>query len=242
MVSGAGQEIAREVLVLCGGRGTRLKSVLGERPKGLADIAGRPFLDLLVSELLEQGFGRVVFCTGYGAGEIERHFSGRSGAEFLFSAEERPLGTGGAVRLALPRVRGSTFAVVNGDSFCRVQYAELFALHERSRAAASVALTPANERADVGFAELAADGRVVAFNEKEARTRLVNAGIYVFERPFIEALPLQAEISLERELLPRAIRERSCYGLAVPGPLVDIGTPERYSAAQALLTKIRPDA
>jgi len=231
----------REVLVLCGGEGTRLRPVVGDRPKGLADIAGRAFLDILVDELLAQGFRRLVLCTGYRAEQIARHFSRRSDAEFVFSAEPHPLGTGGAVRHALPLVRADTFAVVNGDSFCRVEYAELFRLHGRTGALASVVLTPATERTDVGFAELAADGRVVSFNEKQARTPLVNAGIYVVARQLIERQPPGAAFSLERELLPQAIRAGTCYGHVVPGPLVDIGTPERYSAAQVSLKSV-PDA
>ncbi|HYL23127.1 MAG TPA: sugar phosphate nucleotidyltransferase [Burkholderiales bacterium] len=226
----------REVLVLCGGQGTRLRSVVGDRPKGLADIAGRAFLDILVDELLAQGFRRLVLCTGYGAEQIQRHFSRRLDAEFLFSAEPQPLGTGGAVRHALPLVHADIFVVANGDSFCRVEYADLFRLHERTRAAASVVLTPATGRTDVGFAEVAADGRVVSFNEKRASTPLVNAGIYVFARPFIERQPAGAAFSLERELLPQAIGAGTCYGHVVPGPLVDIGTPERYRAAQRLLS------
>jgi NDP-sugar pyrophosphorylase family protein len=231
----------REVLVLCGGQGTRLQSVLGDRPKGLASISGRAFLDILVDELLAQGFRRLVLCTGYGAEQIERHFSRRIDAEFVFSAEPAPLGTGGAVRHALPLVHAEAFAVVNGDSFCRVAYAELFRLHSRSRAAASVVLTPETGRSDVGFAELAADGRVTSFNEKQARTPLVNAGIYAFARELIERQPAGAAFSLERELLPQAIRAGACYGHVVPGPLVDIGTPERYLAAQVSLKSV-PDA
>lgn len=232
---------AHEVLILCGGLGTRLKPVLGDRPKGLASISGRPFLDILVDELLAQGFRRLVLCTGYGSEQIRQHFSRRINAEFLFSAEPQPLGTGGAVRHALPLVHADIFAVVNGDSFCRVEYADLFRLHERAHAAASVVLTPATGRTDVGFAELAPDGRVVSFNEKQASTPLVNAGIYVFARHLIERQPAGAAFSLERELLPQAIRAGTCYGHIVPGPLVDIGTPERYSAAQVSL-KSAPDA
>lgn len=231
----------REVLVLCGGQGTRLRSVVGDRPKGLADIAGRAFLDILVDALLAQGFRRLVLCTGYGAEQIEQHFARRTGAELLFSVEQKPLGTGGALRHALHLVRADTFAVVNGDSFCRVEYADLFRLHQRTRAAASVVLTPATERTDVGFAEVAADGRVVSFNEKQARAPLVNAGIYVLARQLIERQPAGAAFSLERELLPQAIRAGTCYGHVVPGPLVDIGTPERYAAAQVSL-KSAPDA
>jgi len=118
-----------DALIVCGGLGTRLQAVVSDRPKGLATISGRPFLDILVEELLQQGFDRLIFCTGHGSDQVAAHYSGRSGEQFVFSAEDHPLGTGGAVRNALPHVRSDPFAVVNGDSFCRVAYADLFAFH-----------------------------------------------------------------------------------------------------------------
>jgi len=226
-----------DALILCGGLGTRLQTVVSDRPKGLATISGRPFLDILVEELLQQGFGRLIFCTGHGGDQVAAHFSGRSGEQFVFSAEDGPLGTGGAVRNALPHVRSDPFAVVNGDSFCRVAYAELFAFHGKKAGLATVVVTPPSERTDVGVIELAADARVLRFAEKpaDAAAALVNAGIYVVQRRLFETVPLGAAVSLERDILPRAIGQRACYGYRVAGPLVDIGTPERYRAAQALL-------
>jgi mannose-1-phosphate guanylyltransferase len=129
--------------------------------------------------------------------------------------------------------------VVNGDSFCRVRYAELLVSHQRRAALATVVVTPPSQRVDVGAVELAADQRVLRFTEKPAdidpATQLVNAGIYVIEPRLIESVPLNVPCSLERDILPRAIDKGTCYGFRVEGPLVDIGTPERYEAAQSLL-------
>jgi D-glycero-alpha-D-manno-heptose 1-phosphate guanylyltransferase len=228
-----------DALILCGGLGTRLKPVVPDRPKGLAIVSGRPFLDLLTNELVREGFRRVILCVGHGSDQIIDHFRGRSEAQFVFSVEHRPLGTGGAVRLALPHVNSAPFVVVNGDSFCRVRYADLLAFHQRKAALATVVVTPPSQRVDVGAVELAADQRVLSFSEKPAKIdagrQLVNAGIYVIEPRLIESARLDAPFSLERDILPRAIDERSCYGFPVDGPLVDIGTPERYEAAQSLL-------
>jgi len=226
-------------LILCGGLGTRLKPVVPDRPKGLAIVSGRPFLDLLTSELVGEGFRRLILCVGHGSDQIIDHFRGRSEAQFVFSEEPRPLGTGGAVRLALPHVNSVPFVVVNGDSFCRVRYADLLVSHERKAALATVVVTLPSERVDVGAVELAADQRVLRFTEKPAEIgaawQLINAGIYVIEPRLIESAPLNVPRSLERDILPRAIDKRGCYGFPVDGPLVDIGTPERYEAAQSLL-------
>jgi NDP-sugar pyrophosphorylase family protein len=227
-----------DALILCGGLGTRLKPVVPDRPKGLATVSGRPFLDLLTSELVREGFRRLILCVGHGSDQIIGHFRGRSEAQFVFSVEHRPLGTGGAVRLALPHVNSAPFVVVNGDSFCRVRYTELLVFHQRRAALATVVVTPPSERVDVGAVELAADQRVLRFTEKppEINTgRLVNAGVYVIERCLIESGPENVPCSLERDILPRAIDKGGCYGFRVEGPLVDIGTPERYERAQSLL-------
>jgi D-glycero-alpha-D-manno-heptose 1-phosphate guanylyltransferase len=228
-----------DALVLCGGLGTRLKPVVPDRPKGLATVSGRPFLDLLTGELVREGFRRLILCVGHGSDQIIEHFRGRSEAQFVFSVEPRPMGTGGAVRLALPHVNSDPFVVVNGDSFCRVRYADLLASHQRKAALATVVVTPPSERVDVGALELAADQRVLRFTEKpadiEAARQLVNAGIYVIEPRLIESAPLNVPCSLERDILPGAIDKGTCYAFRVEGPLVDIGTPERYEVAQSLL-------
>jgi D-glycero-alpha-D-manno-heptose 1-phosphate guanylyltransferase len=228
-----------DALILCGGLGMRLKPAVPDRPKGLATVSGRPFLDLLTGELVREGFRRLILCVGYGSNQIIEHFRGRSEAQFVFSVEPRPLGTGGAVRLALPHVSSAPFVVVNGDSFCAVRYAELLATHQRKAALATVVVTPSSERVDVGALELAADQRVLKFTEKpaeiDAGRQLVNAGIYVIESRLVESAPLNVPCSLERDILARAVDKRSCYGFPVAGPLVDIGTPERYRAAQGLL-------
>jgi len=228
-----------DALILCGGLGTRLKPVVPDRPKGLATVSGRPFLDILVEELVREGFRRLILCVGRGSDQIIDHFRDRSEAQFVFSEEPRPLGTGGAVRLALPHVNSARFVVLNGDSFCRVRYAELLASHQRKAALATLVVTAPSERVDVGAVELAADQRVLRFTEKPAQSvtarQLVNAGIYVIEPRLIESAPLNVPCSLERDILPRAIDKGSCYGFPVDGPLVDIGTPERYEAAQSLL-------
>jgi NDP-sugar pyrophosphorylase family protein len=232
----------RDVVILCGGLGTRLKAAVADRPKGLASISGRAFLDILVDELVDQGFERVVFCVGYGADQIVAHFRGRTGAQWVFSTEDRPLGTGGAVRNASGLVHSDPFVVVNGDSFCRVPYAELFAFHESKAARATLVLSPPSERADVGLAELGADSRLLRFREKPAEAhgtpQLVNAGVYVLQRELIDVHPAASAFSLERDVVPRAIEQRACYGYRVEGPLVDIGTPERYRAAQAVLPQV----
>jgi NDP-sugar pyrophosphorylase family protein len=230
----AGALARTDALVLCGGLGTRLLPVVADRPKGLAEISGRAFLDILVADLVRQGARRIVLCAGHGADQIGAHFRGRTEAQFVLSAEPSPLGTGGALRHALPHVTTDTALVLNGDSFCAVDYAALLA---RPRGLATIVVVPPDERDDTGAIAMDADGRLLSFAEKpagHAGRGWVNAGIYLMRRSLIESIP-SGPASLEREVFPRAIREAACFGFPVDGPLVDIGTPERFKAAQGRL-------
>lgn len=225
-----------DTLILCGGLGTRLGPALAGRPKGLAQVDGRPFLDILVAELLRHRLRRLVLCTGYGAEQIAAHCRNRDDAEFVFSPEPKPLGTGGAVAHALPLVRSDPFLVLNGDSFCRVAYAALLASHERSAADLTIVVTPPAERADVGTIRADDSGQIIEFAEKPAGPHAargyVNAGIYVLQRKVMSCAPGTERFSLERDLFPAAAATRRCVAYPVSGPLIDIGTPERLRAAQ----------
>lgn len=227
-----------DTLILCGGLGSRLGSVLAGRPKGLAEVDGRPFLDILVAELLRHGLRRLVLCTGYGAEQIADRYRDRDDAEFVLSPEPRPLGTGGAVAHALSLVRSDPFLVLNGDSFCRVRYGELLAAHERNGAALTIVVTPPADRTDVGAIRVDGGGRIVQFADKPpgpgAARGYANAGIYVMRREAMSWAPAIDAFSLELDLFPVAAASRRCFAYPVSGPLIDIGTPERLRAAQDL--------
>ena len=226
---------ALDALILCGGLGTRLRDVVADRPKGLAEIRGQPFLDLLIGRLQRQGLRRFILCTGYRGEQIAARYAQRADAQFVVSLEDRPLGTGGAVRLAAAHLASDPFFVLNGDSYCEVDYAALQRFHEGKRATLSIVVAPPGEREDVGTVQLGGDGRIVSFSEKSGARASINGGVYLMRRSLIDALPAQTPLSLERDVFPEAVRRGGCYGFSVPGPVVDIGTPERYRAAQELL-------
>src|SRR5690349_21298843 len=109
---------AIDAAILCGGKGTRLQPVISDLPKGLAPVRGRALLDILVEDLVAQGLRRIILCVGHMKEQIISHFSGRRDADFLFSEETAPLGTGGAVKNAAEFIRSDPFLVMNGDSMC----------------------------------------------------------------------------------------------------------------------------
>jgi NDP-sugar pyrophosphorylase family protein len=228
-----------EVLVLCGGQGTRLRSALPDLPKSLAPIGDRPFLEILLEYAKRQGMRRVVLCAGYRAEAIEtfcRAWHGAGGVSLLVSREPRPLGTAGAVRHAAPLLKGFSFVVMNGDSYCPAPLAEMMRSHERVRASVTIAVAAMEDAREYGQVLLGNQGEIVAFSEKpaEATAGYVNAGVYVMSRAVVAEIPADQPFSLERELFPSLIG-RGLTGYVVDQPVLDIGTPARLQRVRDVL-------
>jgi NDP-sugar pyrophosphorylase family protein len=230
----------REALVLAGGLGTRLRAVVDDRPKPLATVAERPFLDWLVLQARGEGIRRIVFCTGHLGEAIQGHFEGEPnwGVEFLFSREKVALGTGGAARLAIGRTSGTTILVLNGDSYCRFNLRPLYETHRRRGAIVSMVVVSLEDCSRYGSVDIAPDGLVQKFAEKDlAKGRgLINAGIYLVDREVIESLPQGVAISLERDVLSK-LAGNGLYAVVSDGPFIDIGTPESLKLASNMLRK-----
>jgi NDP-sugar pyrophosphorylase family protein len=228
---------ATDALILCGGLGTRLSALVSDRPKGLADVGGKPFLDILVEDLVCQGVRRIIFCVGHMKEQIIARYSGRIDAACLFSEEDAPLGTGGAVQNALPLVRSDPFMVMNGDSVCPVDLARLERFHRTNEAEVSLVLCHADERHDGGVVCLDKGHRVTSFLEKSATRdgRFINAGIYLLPRNGAILKSKTPPFSLEYDVFPELANSGQCYGFVVSSRLLDIGTPERYLKASETL-------
>jgi NDP-sugar pyrophosphorylase family protein len=231
-----------DAVVLCGGMGLRLQSVIGEAPKGMAEVAGRPFLELLLRQLCRHGFQRAILAVGYQRDAIRMHFGDHAfGLEIVYSEETYPLGTGGALRNAVEHITSDSLLVMNGDSYTNVDLTHFLDHCRETAADAGVVVVPADGRSDCGFALLDGDGRMEGFNEKQAPVdaSYVNAGIYLLSRQMLLDVPTVEAVSLERELLPRWLREgKKIKGFIYSGECVDIGTPERYTLAQSALADV----
>lgn len=223
---------ALDVLILCGGLGSRLRPIVSDRPKVLAPVGGRPFMDILVDDLLQQGFRRVIFCVGHLKDHIIEHYNTRTDAEYLFSEEETPLGTGGAVQNALPLVRSNPFIVMNGDSLCSVEFEKLASFHHAKESTLSLVLARADGKSDGGVVRVDQSQRVMSFLEKQEANRggrdLINAGIYALQRECFEVRGMPQQYSLEYDLFPELVAKKPCYGFIVASEVTDIGVPERY--------------
>jgi NDP-sugar pyrophosphorylase family protein len=234
-----------DAIVLCGGAGTRLRSVTGEAPKSLATIGNRPFLDILLNQLRRHRFERVILAVGYQRDLIRSHFDNREHDLSLeYSIEATPLGTGGALRNAVDFVKSEAVLIMNGDSYTDADLSGFVAGHRQSQADLSVLVVPTDGRVDCGLVSVDPDGRVLGFKEKQSATGMqyVNAGIYMVAKKILYEMPLNLRVSLEEELFPRWLAEgKNIRAFHHSGTCIDIGTPERYLHAQETLANAEPD-
>jgi D-glycero-alpha-D-manno-heptose 1-phosphate guanylyltransferase len=228
---------AIRAFVLCGGAGTRLRSVLTDQPKSMALISGTPFLQLLLDRLRSQGVDDVILGTGYMAEKIETYFG--SGNKFAvrirYSREHELLGTGGALKLAEPLISDPVL-VLNGDSYVEWSLVPMLELFTAKDADLVVVVQAVADVTRFGSVALDHDGRITQFLEKGVRggPGLINAGVYLLRKQIVRDLPAGTAISLERDVFPR-ILGRGVYGLVCTGLFIDIGVPDDFKRAQTLL-------
>ena len=226
-----------QALILAGGEGTRLRSVLGENlNKPMAPIAEKPFLEYLVTLLHKQGIDDIILCVGYKAALIESYFGrgDRWGVRLTYSRDTELLGTGGALKLAEHLLLGDEFIMLNGDSFFDVDLGDLARLHYEVGADATLALAQVSNAQRFGAVCLDDERRIIGFTEKddEVRPGLINGGIYVLSRDVLRLIPPGRFCSLEREVFP-LLMARKLYGQPYQGFFIDIGVPADYERLQA---------
>lgn len=220
-------------VVLAGGLGTRLSTVVNDRPKVLAEIGGKPFLAYLLDFLSTSGIHSVVLCTGFLGEQVRTRFGERYGNLNLnYSQESSPLGTAGALRLALPMVKSESVLIMNGDSFCDANLKTFWEWHSRHDAGASILLVEMSDTRRFGRVVASADGLVLRFDEKDEKglAGFINAGIYLIKRRLLLEIPEDGSVSMERDIIPGWVGHR-LFGYRCKARFIDIGTPESYASA-----------
>jgi D-glycero-alpha-D-manno-heptose 1-phosphate guanylyltransferase len=218
-------------LIPAGGLGTRLRSVVQDRPKPMADVNGMPFLEILVRLFHRKGLRHFVFLVGYKGEMIENHFKNLRGDwKFDFCREDQPLGTGGAIKNAL-RFASEACVSINGDTFFDADLEALLSFQSEKQASATLSLFPAPDVSRYGSVELNDQGRITRFTEKSVsapKAGLINAGVTMLSRDFIASLPHGA-FSMEQDIFPKETAAGRLFGLAQDRAFFDIGTPESYA-------------
>jgi NDP-sugar pyrophosphorylase family protein len=221
-------------VILAGGEGTRLRPLTLSTPKPVVPVVDRPFLRHQLDLLATAGVREIVFSVAYRPERVEAVFGDGSafGVRIRYAVEDSPLGTGGAVRNALPLLDERTI-VLNGDVLTDVDLPAVVARHEAEGASASIVLTPVDNPSAYGLVETDPSGRVLRFLEKpkpeEITTDTINAGIYVLETRVIDLMPAGVNHSIERGFFPALLaRGDLVLGPVHRGYWIDIGTPEKY--------------
>lgn len=230
-----------EAIVLAGGLGTRLRSVVGELPKPLAPVAGRPFLAWLLDMLAAQGIRRVILATGYRGDQVEAALGTRwQDMELAYSQEPEPRGTGGAIALAAKALDGDACFVLNGDTRLRLDYACFAGVAKSEGVRLGVALSQVADIARYG-AVCVENGRVTGFVEKSrSGSGYINAGVYWVDRSLLAAFPQAASFSFEVDVLHPAVAREPVVAFTQTSGFIDIGVPEDYRRAQALFATMEP--
>jgi len=223
-----------EAIILAGGLGTRLRSVVADLPKCMATVAGKPFLFYVIEHLLRQGVNKFIFSLGYKSNMIIDYVNEQYPMlSKQYSIEEEPLGTGGAIRLACNLTTEKNVLIVNGDTLFNIDVEKLMATHQHANADCTLALKPMKDFDRYGVVELNKDLCIVSFKEKQHyESGLINGGIYVLHvNAFIqEALP--QKFSFEKEYLEAYFDKRKMCGDIQEVYFIDIGIPEDFEKAQ----------
>lgn len=221
-------------MVLAGGLGTRLRAVVDDRPKVLAEVNGRPFLSYILDQVDVAGIRRAIVCVGYLGERVKQQF-GKSyrDVELVYSQETELLGTAGALRLALPLLETEVACVMNGDSYCDLDLVDFWAWHEQKCASVSLALAAVSDVSRYGNVETDHDNRIVRFAEKDSRSGAgwINAGVYFLPSCLIKEISEGELVSLERDVLTQRVGRGMC-GYQVGARFIDIGIPSSYHRAE----------
>lgn len=220
--------------VLAGGEGTRLRPLTYEIPKPLIPVKGKPIIQYQMDLFRKYGIRKVILAVGYLNHKIKEYFSDghKHGLKIEYVIEEKPLGTGGGLRLAREHI-GGPFIMTNGDNLVNLDLQDMCNFHIKNKAMATIALVPVEDVSAYGVAALK-NGRIIKFIEKpkrsEAPSNLINAGVYILEPGVIDMIP-EGACSIEREVFPKIAESGKLYGYTFSGQWFPTDNEERYEVA-----------
>ena len=223
-------------IVLAGGLGTRLRSVVTELPKCMAPVNGRPFIDYVIHNLLQYNINHIVFSVGYKADAIIHHIqTNYPDLDVSFAIEEEPLGTGGAINFALQYVQEEHTFILNGDTIFEADLSVMSGIHLSNQADCTLALKPMRDFDRYGVVTIDSAGRVTGFQEKKYyEDGLINGGIYLLNKKIFLPKAFPKIFSFEKDYLETFVSTDSIYGFESNAFFIDIGIPEDYERAQSL--------
>ena len=226
-----------DVIILAGGKGTRLSGVVSDRPKPMALVNGIPFLELVMRDLKLKGYGNVILATGYMAEKIHSHFSTvENDLNIIFSEECQPLGTGGAVRLALEHVQTEHVIIINGDTFTSCDLNAFEEAHSKAKAPFAMVTTEVEDVGRYGAIQIVDDAPAYFSEKGQSGPGLINAGIYRIPRLELLKIELGLNFSFEDDFVLPNILEGNFSHFVHNGYFIDIGVPSDYERASQTMS------
>jgi D-glycero-alpha-D-manno-heptose 1-phosphate guanylyltransferase len=233
----------KEAIILAGGLGTRLREAVPDIPKCMAPVAGRPFISYVIDYLRMQGVERFVFSLGYKWGIIENYLLTQYPTlQYTTVIEDEPLGTGGAIRLALQKTTEKDVVIANGDTLFKVDLESILKVHQDQQSSCTLALKPMTSFDRYGVVLTESDGRVISFREKQYYAEgLINGGLYIVDKHKFLDHNFDPVFSFEKDYLEKYFKQEPLYASVQNGYFIDIGIPGDFKQAQTDLHRNKPE-
>ncbi len=222
----------KEAIILAGGLGTRLRSVVSDLPKCMALVDGIPFINFVITYLKNEGVDRIILSLGYKSeiviDHVEKVFA-KTGIEMDYVIEETPLGTGGAIKLACSKVKGKNVLVLNGDTLFNIDLEKFSEFHRENEADFTVALKELKQFNRYGTVEINGSSAITTFKEKAyCEQGLINGGVYALNVKSFTKESFPEVFSFEKDFLEKYVGKKRFFGVPCEYYFIDIGVPEDY--------------
>jgi D-glycero-alpha-D-manno-heptose 1-phosphate guanylyltransferase len=227
----------KEAIVLAGGLGTRLQSILTDIPKCMAPVNGKPFLTYVLDFLVTQNISKVILSVGFRKEHIINYFGhSYNSIEIEYAVENEPLGTGGAIKLAMNLVTGKNAFVINGDTYFVPDLRQMLATHDANSADITIAVKQMLESQRYGTVAVDKNGSITDFKEKDPKigAGLINGGIYLINKNVMEGFT-EKKFSLENDVFKKSFTSLKMQAYETDAFFLDMGIPEDYIKAQNLI-------
>lgn len=225
-------------IILAGGKGTRLASVVSNCPKPLAMIAGKPFIEWVLQYFQQYGINHITISLGHMSDVAKEYFAARprDRLDIRLAIEEKPLGTGGAFYFASQGSTEEILLLSNGDSLLLADLNVVLMQFASKNVDGIILGRPLEDASRYGTLEYDSTGKLYGFVEKRPGAGVVNGGIYIFRKRVLEALPNHTPMSMETEGIPKLLQDGfNIYVSVSDAPFIDIGIPETYYQAESFI-------
>lgn len=221
-----------QAIILVGGLGTRLRKVVNDRPKPMALVNCKPFLEYIINKLRSNDITNIVLASGYMSDYIKDYFKDgkKFGVSIYYSIEEKQLDTGGAIKNAENCIHENDIFILNGDTYFDIDFNDMYDFHKSNKGCFTMALRRVNDVSRYGAVEYNPKNIITKFVEKgnHSNSNYINGGVYIINKKILKYINPNKKVSLEKEIVPKIMKYEHIYGFKSKDYFIDIGIPEDY--------------